>query len=144
MTQQVRLALRISLPLAGVVPLLGPDDVEKLVGVEGLMCLVDLRLPPMERARLGTRANIFGSRHINRLFMRIQHEAIWGTWTRGPQGEAERIRIRVVVSGILDELQKAIRDDLGTDSIPVARAQQTRDRGTNATSLQGPLGPSGP
>lgn len=89
---------------------------------------VDLRLPPMERARLGTRANIFGSRHINRLFMRIQHEAIWGTWPRGPEGEAERIRTRVAVAGILDDLQKAVRDDLGTDTIPVARAQQPGNR----------------
>ncbi|MER6053289.1 hypothetical protein ABT168_38630 [Streptomyces sp. NPDC001793] len=47
-TQQVRFALRISLPLAGVVALLGPDDVEKLVSVESLMCLVGLPPHPVK------------------------------------------------------------------------------------------------
>lgn len=32
----------------------------------------DLRLPEFERARLGSRGTIFGSRHVNGLFNRMQ------------------------------------------------------------------------
>ena len=35
----------------------------------------DLRLPPLERARLGARGTIFGSKTVNQLFNRLGGEA---------------------------------------------------------------------
>lgn len=36
-----------------------------------------------------------------------------------PKNEAERITVRVQVAGTMDELQAAIRNELGADRIPL-------------------------
>jgi hypothetical protein len=76
----------------------------------------DLRLPPQERARLGARGTIFASRTVNRLFNRLQGEALSATLTR-QRTEGNRMISRVKVAGILDDLQDAVRRELGTDRI---------------------------
>jgi hypothetical protein len=77
---------------------------------------VDLRLPPLERARLGARGTIVSSRTVNRLFNRLQSEAAQATLN--PQrNEGLRMVARVRVGGTLEELEAAIRRELGTDRI---------------------------
>jgi len=74
----------------------------------------DLRLPPLERARLGVRATMFASRTVNQLFNRIPAEAFWGG-LKADRHEGDRLVMRVRIGGILDDLQAAIRDEMGTD-----------------------------
>lgn len=47
----------------------------------------DLRLPPLDRARLGVRATMFASRTVNRLFNRLPAEAFWSTPLGRPLNE---------------------------------------------------------
>ncbi len=78
----------------------------------------DLRLPPLERARLGARGTIFASRNVNRLFNRLQGAGMSATLL-GQRTEGDRIVSRVNIGGALDDLQDAIRRELGTDRIPL-------------------------
>ena len=78
----------------------------------------DLRLPPLERARLGARGTIFGSKTVNQLFNRLGGEA--GRAMLNPRrDEGVRLVTRVAVAGTLDKLESAIRRELGTDRIPL-------------------------
>lgn len=77
----------------------------------------DLRLPPLERAQLGTRANIFGNGEINRLFMRLQQVGFWAVIPTGAEREARRIQVRMDAERAVEELQKAIRREVGADRI---------------------------
>jgi len=43
----------------------------------------DLRLAPLERARLGVRASMYGSKSVNRLFNRLPAEMFWSTPSGG-------------------------------------------------------------
>jgi hypothetical protein len=80
----------------------------------------DLRLPPLERARLGVRASMFASRTVNQLFNRIPAEAFW-SGSKADRHEGDRLVMRVRIAGILDDLQAAIREEMGTDKhLPVA------------------------
>jgi hypothetical protein len=83
----------------------------------------DLRLPPLERARLGSRASIYASSTVNRLFNRLPAEAFWSTpWGRQPH-EGDRLVIRTRITRVLDELQEAIRNEMRTDDLlPSARS----------------------
>lgn len=77
----------------------------------------DLRLPPLERARLGSRATIYASRSVNALFNRMSAEHFWsGPWGR-PANEGDRIGGRIRIAEIVDELQKAVRTELRTDKL---------------------------
>src|SRR6266545_8350407 len=77
---------------------------------------VDLRLPPLERARLGARGTIFASRTVNQLFNRMQAEAL-DPMLKPIRHEGDRTAVRVRVAGTLEELQAAIRQELGADDI---------------------------
>ncbi len=75
----------------------------------------DLRLPPLERARLGARSTMFASKTVNRLFNRLEGQAMKASLRRRDEGT--RITARVQVAGTLDDLRDAVRRDLGTDRI---------------------------
>jgi len=81
---------------------------------------VDLRLPPLERARLGARGTILASRSVNRLFNRLQAEASTSLFITHPRHDGDRLVARVRVGRALDELQAAIRRELGADTISLA------------------------
>jgi hypothetical protein len=86
---------------------------------------VDLRLPPMERARLGARGTIFASQTVNRLFNRLQGEALNITLTAWPRHEGDRLVARLRVGEAFDELQAAIRRELAADAISLDAATAT-------------------
>jgi hypothetical protein len=89
---------------------------------------VDLRLPPFERARLGSRGNIFASRTVNRLFNQVQDVALSHT-RPAPKNHGERAMARVRVGEAFDELQDAIRYEMGVDLIrldPAPRSPSSR------------------
>jgi hypothetical protein len=68
----------------------------------------DLRLAPLERARLGARGTIFASRTVNRLFMQV--EAQGRAIMFEPQlDEGRQILVRMRIAGALAELEDAIR-----------------------------------
>ena len=76
----------------------------------------DLRLAPLERARLGARGTIFASRTVNRLFMQV--EAQGRAIVLEPQlDEGRQILVRMRIAGALAELEDAIRRELGADRI---------------------------
>jgi hypothetical protein len=97
----------------------------------------DTRLPPLERARLGARGTIFGSQAVNRLFNQMTGEI--GRLSLNAERldpDMLRMRARVVVGGIMDQLEAAIRRELGADRIqldagpPAERAAAPRHPGT--------------
>lgn len=76
----------------------------------------DLRLAPLERARLGARGTIFASRTVNRLFMQV--EAQGRAIMFEPQlDEGRQIVVRMRIADALAELEDAIRRELGADRI---------------------------
>jgi hypothetical protein len=77
----------------------------------------DLRLPPLERARLGSRGTIFASRMVNRLFVLLQGEAASATLPRRPKDDGERLIARMNVGKAFDELETAVRREMGADEI---------------------------
>jgi hypothetical protein len=99
----------------------------------------DLRLPPTERARLGARGTIFGSKAVNKLFNRLQGEA--GKAMLRPQMDrGGQMIVRVQVAGIMDDLQAAIRNELGADRIPLESppASAKRDIRTGKPGMSRP------
>ena len=76
----------------------------------------DLRLSPLERARLGARGTAYGSRAVNQAFNGFGPVAFSATVKRDIQ-EANRIVARVRIAGWREELEKAIRKELGADDI---------------------------
>jgi hypothetical protein len=95
---------------------------------------VDLRLPPLERARLGARGTILASRSVNRLFTRLQAEASTSLFITPPRHEGDRLVARVRVGRVLDELQAAIRGELGADSISLASEPSAATVGSPSSS----------
>jgi hypothetical protein len=88
----------------------------------------DTRLPPLERARLGARGTIFASQTVNRLFNRLMAEggrALFNLDRLPP--DAARLRARVRVGGIIDELEAAVRHELGADRIQLEAEPPTED-----------------
>ena len=97
-----------------------------------------VRESELERARLGARGTIFASRTVNRLFNRLQGEALNITLTAPPRHERDRLVARMRVAGTLDELQVAIRRELGADAISL-------DAGTATAATAAPdTGPPHP
>jgi hypothetical protein len=76
----------------------------------------DLRLPPMARARLGSRGTIFASRKINGLFNKLQGVALMTTLVR-PKNEGERIAARLAVLDAFNALEAQVRKEMGADEI---------------------------
>jgi hypothetical protein len=75
---------------------------------------VDLRLSPSERARLGARGNAFGSRKVTAAFNQVQRAA--ALYYRVPnKHEGHRIAGRVELGSAREELEAAIRAELGAD-----------------------------
>jgi hypothetical protein len=86
----------------------------------------DLRLPPLERARLGARGTIFGSKTVNRLFNRLESECMKATL--GPQrDDGQQMMVRVDLGRALDELEAAVRRELGADRIPLDSSAAAED-----------------
>lgn len=108
----------------------------------------DLRLPPLERARLGVRATMYGSRTVNSLFNRIPAEAFWGKPLGRKPDDGDRIAMRVRVGAIADELQAVIRQEMRSDDLlPTAPSplldqphpiDRMRSRDTSASAEQPP------
>jgi hypothetical protein len=78
----------------------------------------DKRLLPLERARLGARGTIFGSQAVNRAFNQIGTKAFWLLHAPGDP-DAVQMRVRVELGAIIDELEKTVRRELGTDRVPL-------------------------
>jgi hypothetical protein len=78
----------------------------------------DRCLPPLERARLGARGTIFASQTVNRLFNRLMAaggQALLNLDRLPP--EAAQLQARMSIGGIMDELEAAVRLELGADRI---------------------------
>jgi hypothetical protein len=100
----------------------------------------DTRLAPAERARLGARGTIFGSNTANGLFNQMMAEM--GRATLGIDRlhpDASRMHARVRVGGLLDELEAAVRRELGADRIQLNAAPPAG--GTAARERSGPGAP---
>lgn len=84
----------------------------------------DKRLPPVERARLGARGDIYGSQAVNRLFNQFGGESLRLLLSSrtGEDPDAVQMQLRVLLGGITDELRHAIRRELGTDRDPLNSA----------------------
>lgn len=74
---------------------------------------VDMRLSPLERARLAARSNLYGSRRVNQLANGV--EAAYGPAGLRRLNEGERTVVRVKVAGAFEELQAAIRAEMGVN-----------------------------
>ncbi len=91
---------------------------------------VDLRLPPLERARLGARGTAIGSRTVNQLFNRMQSEALSASLV-GRRHEGDVLVARVAIGRTVDELHAAIRRELGADSAAVEGPRREHESGGN-------------
>ena len=78
----------------------------------------DTRLPPLERARLGTRGSVFGSPKVCGLYDLLMAEA-WPVSLYPGRFRSDEARMRVLArtAGILGELGAAVRRELGADRI---------------------------
>jgi hypothetical protein len=96
----------------------------------------DKRLPPMERARLGARGTVFGSRTVNQLFNQVSSEGLSLLLASriDSDPDASQMLVSVRLGGLIDELQQAIRRELGSDRVPLdgpgATVPPGRDSGT--------------
>ncbi|MFF2411847.1 hypothetical protein [Streptomyces sp. NPDC058092] len=75
----------------------------------------DLRLPRLERARLGARGTALGSPKINRLFnelMGVMARLHLSAITNQTGRETAQMMLRVNAGRASDELQEAVRDEL--------------------------------
>jgi hypothetical protein len=77
----------------------------------------DLRLPPLERARLGSRGTIFASLKVNGLFNKLQGVALGATLPRRPKDEGERLVARLAVFDAFSALEAQVRKEMGADEI---------------------------
>lgn len=80
---------------------------------------IDVRLPPLERALLGSRASIFGSSTVNSLFNQISSVNVQLMMMPSDEPEAKAMVARIEIGRIRDELHQAVRRELGTDSIKI-------------------------
>jgi hypothetical protein len=80
----------------------------------------DTRLPVLERARLGARAQVFGSQQVAGLYDLLMAEA-WPVSLNAKRFRSDEARMQVLArtAGILGELEVAIRRELGADRIPL-------------------------
>jgi hypothetical protein len=74
----------------------------------------DMRLPPLERARLGARSSIFGSPAVNELFNKLQAVGADATLrAHDDDGMAANMRL----GELMEKLEATIRHELGADRI---------------------------
>jgi hypothetical protein len=93
-------------------------DEETREAARNLFTATDTRLSPLERARLGARGTIFASQTVNLLFNRLMAEGGQGLLNLDRlHPEAAQLGARVRVGGIMDELEAAVRQELGADRI---------------------------
>ena len=82
---------------------------------------------------------MFASTTVNQLFNRVPAEAFWGG-LKVDRHEGDRLVMRVRIGGIFDDLQAAIREEMGTDErLPSARSsvlQQPHPAQREMTRLQ--------
>lgn len=83
----------------------------------------DLRQSPAERARLGARGTALAAEEVNAAFNRLQGSLARQSWGAEGTAEARRTIGRVEAGKALDELQSAIRHELGS-----AAARERRPR----------------
>jgi hypothetical protein len=80
----------------------------------GFFAAGDMRLPSLERARLGARSSIFGSPAVNELFNKLQAVGADATLRQhDDDGMAANIR----VGELMDKLEATVRHELGADRI---------------------------
>ncbi len=79
----------------------------------------DMRLPPLERARLGASGSVFGSPKVRGLYELLMAGA-WPVSLNAGRFRLDEARMQVLArtAGILGELEVAIRRELGADQIP--------------------------
>jgi hypothetical protein len=87
----------------------------------------DVRLPPLQRAQLGSRASIFGSPTVNRLFNQINSVSARLMQMTRAEPEARAMVARVEMGRIRDQLQQAVRRELGTDNIEITPSPGTTE-----------------
>ena len=103
-------------------------DKETRESAQGHFTATDTRLSPLERARLGARGTIFASQTVNRLFNRLMAEggrSLLNVDRLHP--DAARVGARVRVGGIMDELEAAVRHELGADRIRLETPPSVED-----------------
>jgi hypothetical protein len=104
----------------------------------------DTRLPRAERARLGARGSIIGSRPVNRLFNQVSAEAfnlLLASRTRhDPDGIQMLVRVRL--SGLIDELRETVRRELGADRVPLDSPDATRPADSDLKAPTGGMQPA--
>jgi hypothetical protein len=89
---------------------------------------VDTRLPRLERARLGSRFAIYGSKTVNRLFGQLSAAGQRALLNLDQlDRDALQLRTRVEIGDIIDKLEETVRRELGpdhirTDALPPADA----------------------
>jgi hypothetical protein len=101
----------------------------------------DKRLAPVERARLGARGSILGSRPVNRLFNEVSGETLRLLLTSRIENNPDAIQLLVDVrlGDLIDELREAIRRELGADRVPLDAPHATPPTGNpNASGAKMP------
>lgn len=94
----------------------------------------DKRLTPVERARLGAKGTILGSRPVNLLFNKVSGEAFRLLMSSRIENNPDAIQMLVdlQLGGLIDELRDAIRRELGTDRVPLDAPGATAPDGNPA------------
>jgi hypothetical protein len=98
---------------------------------------IDKRLSPAERARLGARGAILGSRAVNGRFNVVGAAAFRLLMASRIKNNPDAIQmlIDVQLSGLIDQLHEAVRRELGADRVPLSGAPEA---GTPADDPQTP------
>lgn len=115
------------------------DDAEREVSRE---TYVDLRLPRLERARLGSRGAIFGSKRVLGIFKRLQLEALTASLSE-PRDHAERSTAKAQVAETFSELESAIRREIGAEDIWVDAEGSSEHAASRCTDARPPRRDSG-
>jgi hypothetical protein len=107
---------------------LATADEETREAAQDHFTVTDTRLPPLERARLGARGTIFASQTVNRLFNRLMAEGGLALLNLdGLHPDAAQLRTQVRFGGIMDELEAAVRHELGADRIHLETGRSPED-----------------
>lgn len=104
---------------------------------------VDKRLPPAERARLGAKGMVFGSRAINQLFNQFSAEGLGLLLSSRIDGDPDvsQMRVNVRLGGLIEELQQAVRREFGSDHVPLDSPSATAPRGMDFSAGGGDMPP---
>jgi hypothetical protein len=86
---------------------------------------VDLRLPPAERARLGSRGNLFATGDVRVAFNGFVGEAGRASLLRR-RGDGDQMVAQMKVGRAFDQLEAAVRAEMGADDKPRGPAWRRR------------------